>query len=58
MRGKPFADIGMGLRMLEKGKLTLLPHFARTPKKVEPLANPIGKVALYKVLRSPVTMDV
>ncbi|MCH7695870.1 MAG: 4Fe-4S dicluster domain-containing protein [Proteobacteria bacterium] len=46
-RGKPFADMGMGLRMLKKGKLTLLPRFARTPKKVEPLANPIGKVAYF-----------
>jgi len=47
LRGKPFADMGMGLRMLKKGKLKLLPHFARTPKKVKPLENPIGKVAYF-----------
>jgi heterodisulfide reductase subunit B len=47
MRGKPFADMGMGLRMLKKGKLTFLPHFARTPKSVEPLADPIKKVAYF-----------
>jgi len=47
LRGKPFADMGMGLRMMRKGKLTVLPHFARTPKKVKPLENPIGKVAYF-----------
>ena len=47
MRGKPLADMGMGMRMLKKGKLTLLPHFARTPKKVKPLKNPIGKIAYF-----------
>jgi heterodisulfide reductase subunit B len=47
LRGKPFADMGMGLRMMRKGKLTLLPHFARTPKKVEPMENPAGKVAYF-----------
>jgi heterodisulfide reductase subunit B len=47
LRGKPFADMGMGLRMMRKGKLTLLPHFARTPKRVKPLENPIGKVAYF-----------
>ncbi|MDH3379475.1 MAG: heterodisulfide reductase-related iron-sulfur binding cluster [Gammaproteobacteria bacterium] len=47
LRGKPFADMGMGLRMLKKGKFKLLPHFARTPKKVKPLTDPIGKVAYF-----------
>jgi heterodisulfide reductase subunit B len=47
LRGKPFADMAMGLRMMKKGKLTLLPHFARTPKKVRPLEDPIGKVAYF-----------
>ena len=47
IRGKPFADMGMGTRMLKKGKLTLMPHFARTPKKVKPLEDPIGKIAYF-----------
>lgn len=47
IRGKPFSDMGMGLRMLKKGKLTFLPHFARTPKTVEPLADPSNKVAYF-----------
>jgi len=47
LRGKPFADAGIGLRLLKKGKLKPLPHFARTPKKVEPLADPADKVAYF-----------
>lgn len=47
VRRKPFADMGMGLRMMRKGKLTLLPHFARTPRKVEALQDPVGKVAYF-----------
>jgi heterodisulfide reductase subunit B len=47
LRGKPFADMGMGLRMMRKGKLTVLPHFSRTPRKVEPLEKPAGKVAYF-----------
>jgi heterodisulfide reductase subunit B len=47
MRGKPFADMGIGLRMLKKGKLRLWPHFARTPKKVTPIENPADKVAYF-----------
>ena len=47
LRGRPFADMAMGLRMMKKGKLTWLPHFARTPKKVKALKDPIGKVAYF-----------
>jgi heterodisulfide reductase subunit B len=47
LRGKPFADMAMGLRMMKKGKLTVLPHFARTPKKVKPLIDPIAEVAYF-----------
>ncbi len=47
LRGKPFSDAGIGIRLLKKGKLKPLPHFARTPKKVEPLADPADKVAYF-----------
>lgn len=47
LRGKPFSDMGFGLRMLKKGKLKLRPHFARTPRKVKPLTDPVGKVAYF-----------
>lgn len=47
MRGKPFSDAGIGLRMLKKGKLKPWPHFARTPKKVSPIAAPQDKVAYF-----------
>ena len=45
--GKPFSDMGIGMRLLKKGKLKLLPHYARTPRKVEALADPVGKVAYF-----------
>jgi heterodisulfide reductase subunit B len=47
LRGKPFADMGMGWRMLKKGKLSLLPHFARTPKRVQAVSDPATKVAYF-----------
>ena len=47
LRGKPFADAGIGLRMVKKGKLKPWPHFARTPKKVAPLDEPENKVAYF-----------
>lgn len=47
LRGKPFADAGIGLRMLKKGKLKPWPHFARTPRKVAPLDGPENKVAYF-----------
>jgi heterodisulfide reductase subunit B len=47
MRGKPFSDMGIGLRMLKKGKLKPWPHFARTPRKVERIDHPEDKVAYF-----------
>lgn len=47
LRGKPFADLNMGLHMLRKGKFTFIPRFARTPKKVTPIADPLKKVAYF-----------
>ncbi|MDF1552712.1 MAG: heterodisulfide reductase-related iron-sulfur binding cluster [Deferrisomatales bacterium] len=45
--GKPFRDLGMGLRMFKKGKIRLLPDYARPVRSVtreEPAPN---KVAYY-----------
>jgi heterodisulfide reductase subunit B len=45
--GKPFRDLGMGLRMIKKGKIRLLPDYARPVRSVtreEPAPN---KVAYY-----------
>jgi heterodisulfide reductase subunit B len=47
IRRRPFADSRMGLRMLRKGKLVLMPHYSRTPKKVEALEDPVGKVGYF-----------
>ncbi len=47
VRRQPLRDLGMGLRMLKRGKLKLLPHFARPPKKVTPLDDPSNKVAYF-----------
>ncbi len=47
LRRKPFSDLGFGLRMIQKGKLKLLPHFARTPRKVKPLTDPKEKIAYF-----------
>jgi heterodisulfide reductase subunit B len=44
---QPLRDLGMGLRMLKRGKLKLLPHFARPPRKVTPLDDPKDKVAYF-----------
>ena len=46
-RGKPFADLGMGLHMLRKGKFTFIPRIARVPKKVYPVSEPLKKVAYF-----------
>jgi heterodisulfide reductase subunit B len=39
--------MGIGLRMLKKGKLKPWPHFARTPRKVERIDHPQDKVAYF-----------
>lgn len=45
--GKPFRDLGMGVRMIRKGKIRLVPDFARNPRKVEAVAPAPGRVAYY-----------
>jgi len=45
--GRPFRDLGMGIRLILRGRLKLLPHFARPPKKITPLAEPKDKVGYF-----------
>jgi len=44
---RPFRDLGMGIRLMLRGRLKPLPHFARLPKKVTPLAEPKDKVGYF-----------
>ncbi|MDW7708863.1 MAG: heterodisulfide reductase-related iron-sulfur binding cluster [Deferrisomatales bacterium] len=45
--GHPFRDLGMGLRMIRKGKIRLLPDFARPPRKVSAVSPAPNRVAYY-----------
>jgi heterodisulfide reductase subunit B len=45
--GRPFANAGMGMGMLKRGKLGLLPAIAREPKRVEPVSRDAATVAYY-----------
>jgi len=45
--GKPFRDLDMGLRMIRKGKIRLLPDFARNPTRVEAVAPAPNRLAYY-----------
>jgi len=44
---RPFRDLGMGLQLIRRGRLGLLPHFARVPKTVAPIAEPQSKVGYF-----------
>jgi len=44
---RPFRDLGMGLRLILRRRLKLLPHFARPPRSVEPLTDPKNKVGYF-----------
>ncbi len=44
---QPFKDVPMGLQMLLKRKVSLLPHFARTPKRAKPVAQRENRIAYY-----------
>ncbi len=46
-RRRPFQDMGMGLAMLRKGKLKILPHVSRPPKKVAKAEYPPNAVGYY-----------
>jgi heterodisulfide reductase subunit B2 len=39
-RRRPFTDMAMALALFRRGRIKLLPRFARPPKKLEALANP------------------
>ena len=47
LRGEPMRDMAMGWRMISRGKMKLMPRFARTPKTVKPIASPREKVAYF-----------
>lgn len=44
---QPFKDVPMGLQMLLKRKVSLLPHFARAPKRAKPVAQKENRIAYY-----------
>jgi heterodisulfide reductase subunit B len=44
---QPFKDFAMGLEMLRKRKLKILPSYVRYPKRVKPLAPKPGQMAYY-----------
>jgi heterodisulfide reductase subunit B len=45
--GKPTKDLQMGLAMMKRRKLNLIPGFTRPPRRVKPAAAPPGAVAYY-----------
>jgi len=45
--GKPFRDLGMGLRMIKKGKIRVLPDFTRSPRHVEAVEPAANRVVYY-----------
>lgn len=45
--GQPFKDVGMGLEMIGKGKIKLMPTFKRTPKQVKRVDVKPNQVAYY-----------
>jgi heterodisulfide reductase subunit B len=51
--GKPFRDLGMGLRMIRKGKIKLVPGFTRLPSKVSKVFKTNGKDAARTVAYYP-----
>jgi heterodisulfide reductase subunit B len=47
LTGQLFKDMGMGMEMMKRRKLKLIPNITRPPKKVEPVEPANGKVAYY-----------
>ncbi len=45
--GRPFKDLPMGLEMMRKGKLRLLPAIARPPRDVQPVEPAPNRIAYY-----------
>lgn len=44
---QPFKDVPMGLQMLLKRKVSILPGFARPPKRAKPVAQQQNRIAYY-----------
>ncbi len=44
--GQPFKDLSWGFELLRKGKVGVMPHFVRQPRRVAPRAKP-DQVAYY-----------
>lgn len=44
---QPFKDVPMGLQMLLKRKVSILPHFTRSPKRAKPAAQKENRIAYY-----------
>ncbi len=44
---QPMKDVPMGLTMLRKGKVKVLPSFARTPKRAQPVPQKENQIAYY-----------
>jgi heterodisulfide reductase subunit B len=47
LRGEPLRDMAMGWRMISRGKMKLIPRFARAPKTVRPVVAAREKVAYF-----------
>ena len=45
--GQPLKDLPMGLEMIRKGKLRLLPAYARPPRKVKPVEPAPNRIAYF-----------
>lgn len=45
--GQPLKDMGLGLELMKRRKLKLIPTITRPPKKVKPVESAEGKVAYY-----------
>jgi heterodisulfide reductase subunit B len=45
--GNLMKDMDMGMEMMKRRKLSLIPGFTRTPKEVKPLEEPEGVIAYY-----------
>lgn len=45
--GKLFDDLDLGMKMIQKRKFPLLPHFTKAPKKISPVKITTNTVAYY-----------
>lgn len=45
--GQPFRDLPMGLEMIRKGRLRLLPEYVRSPRQVQPVEPAPNRIAYF-----------